>query len=136
MEEMKRKIVTHTHNGTGGLTEQSTSSQKDISMSASSFFSRWLRPYWRQFLLLFMLGVSSALSGWGANTLYAGLIWFGVIIIVDIVIVWKTRDYWLWPAVRMIEVNWYGRTLDKEGTTEAERKEWKKKNRFMVGRKD
>lgn len=87
-------------------------------------------------MLVFFLGLSSALAGWGLPTLWAGLIWFSIIIAVDLVVMYKTRDVWLWPVVRMIEYNWYGRTLDKEGTTEAERKAWRAKNRFMLGEKE
>lgn len=96
----------------------------------------FIKPYWRQLLLLFFLGSATVLEGLGLSALYAGLAWLAVIVLVDIIIVYNTRDYWLWPAVRMIEVNWYGRTLDKEGTTEAERKAWRKKNKFMVGEKE
>ncbi len=93
------------------------------------------RSYWRQFLLLFILGFTSGLAGLGWPTAYAVVAYIIMLAFVECVIAYQTREVWLWPAVRFIEASWYGRTLDKEGTTEAERKEWKKKNKFFLGDK-
>ena len=82
------------------------------------------RQYWRQLLLLLLLAVSPLIGGLGMSQLYAGLVWLSILIIVDCIIAYRTMDYWLWPVVRWIETNWYGKPLDKGTWNKKEVKEF------------